>query len=158
MKTSAKGFTLIELMIVVAIVGTLAAIAVPAYQDYTIRAQISEGLNLAAASQAAVEEYYSEQGDWPKKNDEAGLPDKKEIMGKYTKEVAVKDDVIEIKYQNDAHQAIQERKVLLTATDNEGSISWTCEGDGKIKDNHLPAACRAGAAVKKKKKKKKKKK
>ena len=158
MKTSAKGFTLIELMTVVAIVGTLAAIAIPAYQDYTIRAQISEGLNLAAASKAAVQEYYSERGDWPKKNDDAGLPDKKDIVGKYVKEVAVKNDVIEINYGNDAHQAIQKRKVVLTAIDNDGSISWTSEGDGKIKDNHLPAACRAGAAVKKKKKKKKKKK
>ena len=158
MKTSARGFTLVELMVVVAIIGTLAAIAVPAYQDYTIRAQISEGLNLASASQAAVEEYYSERGDWPKNNDDAGLPDKKDIMGKYTKEVAVKDDVIEIEYENDAHLAIQNRKVMLIATDNEGSISWTCESDGNIEDNRLPAACRAGAAVEKKKKKKKKKK
>ena len=158
MKTSAKGFTLIELMTVVAIVGTLAAIAVPAYQDYTIRAQISEGLNLASASQAAVEEYYSEFGDWPKKNDNAGLPDEKEIRGKYTEEVAVKDDAIEIKYGNDAHQAIQERKVLLIATDNDGSISWTCISDGTITNNYLPPACRGGAVAEKKKKKKKKKK
>jgi len=155
MKTSAKGFTLIELMVVVSIVGTLAAIAIPAYQDYTIRAQISEGLNLAAASKAAVEEYYSEHGDWPKKNKDAALPDKKEIMGKYTKEVAVKDNVIEIKYEYDAHQAIQKRKVTLIATDNDGSISWICASDGKIDDNHLPPACRGGAGGGKKKKKKK---
>jgi type IV pilus assembly protein PilA len=153
MKTHAKGFTLVELMIVVSIIGTLAAVAMPAYQDYTIRAQISEGLNLASASQAAVEEYYAEHGDWPKKNGDAGLPDKKEIKGKYTKELAVKNDGIEIKYGNDAHQAIQKRKVVLTATDNNGSISWTCASDGKIEDNHLPAACRGGAKKKKKKKK-----
>ncbi len=154
MKTSAKGFTLIELMIVVAIIVTLAAIAIPAYQDYTIRAQISEGLNLASASKAAVEEYYSEHGDWPKKNDDAGLSDKKDIKGKYTKEVSVKKDDIEIKYGNDAHQAIQKRKVVLTATDNDGSISWTCASDGNIEDNHLPSVCRGGAKKKKKKKKK----
>jgi len=158
MKTSAKGFTLIELMVVVAIVGTLAAIAIPAYQDYTIRAQISEGLTLAAASKAAVEEYYSEYGDWPEKNDNAGLPDKKDIRGKYTEEVAVKDDVIEIKYGNDAHQAIQKGIVMLIATNNDGSISWTCASDSKITDNYLPPACRSGAAVENKKKKKKKKK
>jgi len=150
MQTHAKGFTLIELMIVVAIIGILAAIAIPAYQDYTIRAQISEGLNLAAASKAAIEEYYSENGDWPKKNDDTGLPDKKEITGKYTTEVAVKGDTVEIKYGNDANQVIHKRKVLLIATNNDGSISWTCESDGKIADNHLPAVCRGGKKNKKK--------
>ena len=70
-----KGFTLIELMIVVAIIGVLAAIAIPAYQDYTIRAQVSEGLTLASGAKAAVSEYYMNHGAWPTDNAVAGLAD-----------------------------------------------------------------------------------
>ena len=70
-----KGFTLIELMIVVAIIGILAAIAIPAYQDYTIRAQVSEGLNLAAAAKAAVAESFLNTGEAPADRTEAGFAD-----------------------------------------------------------------------------------
>ena len=73
MKTLQKGFTLIELMIVVAIIGILAAIAIPAYQDYTIRAQVSEGLSLASDIKAGVAEYMAQTGDWPLDLVEAGL-------------------------------------------------------------------------------------
>src|ERR1700716_3656331 len=65
MKAVQKGFTLIELMIVVAIIGILAAIAIPAYQDYTIRAQVTEGLNLAAPVKTAIAEHYANNGTWP---------------------------------------------------------------------------------------------
>jgi type IV pilus assembly protein PilA len=65
MKAVQKGFTLIELMIVVAIIGILAAIAIPAYQDYTIRAQVTEGLNLSASLKANVSEYFAQYGKWP---------------------------------------------------------------------------------------------
>ena len=77
LKTVQKGFTLIELMIVVAIIGILAAIAIPAYQDYTIRSQVTEGLNLAGAVKAAVAETYSQTGLWPTSLLELGivLPD-----------------------------------------------------------------------------------
>ena len=148
MKTNDKGFTLIELMVVVTIIGTLAALAIPAYQNYTIRAQIAEGLTLAAGPQTAVEEYYSEYGDWPANNADAGLSDQEGFKGKYTSEIFVQGNVVEITYSNDdAHHFIRARKVLLTATDNEGSISWSCLGDGNIKNKHLPPICRGDEEV-----------
>ena len=142
MKKDQHGFTLIELMIVVAIIGILASIAMPAYQDYTIRAQISEGLTLSSAAKSAVSEYYMERGAWPTDNDEAGRADKHDIIGKYTEHVGVEDNVIDIKYGYDAHTKIFDERIELTAVDNGGSISWTCASAGLIQANHLPAACR----------------
>ncbi len=75
LKTVQKGFTLIELMIVVAIIGILAAIAIPAYQDYTIRSQVTEGLNLVGAVKAAVAERYAQTGVWPLTLTELGIVD-----------------------------------------------------------------------------------
>ena len=147
-----RAFTLIELMIVVAIVGTLAALAIPAYQDYTIRAQVAEGLSLAAGAQAAVEEFYSESGAWPTDNAAAGLAGQDDITGKYTDRVSVSDNVIDIRYGLDAHQNITGDIVSLAAVDNDGSISWTCTS-ADINDNRLPRACRTGAAPKGSKKK-----
>ncbi len=142
MKKEQQGFTLIELMIVVAIIGILAAIAMPAYQDYTIRAQISEGLSLSAGAKSAISEYFMDRGAWPADNTTAGLADKHDIIGKYTEHVDVEDNVIEIKYGYDAHTKIFDEKIELTAVDNAGSISWTCASAGTIRTNHLPAACR----------------
>ncbi|HFB0708305.1 TPA: pilin [Neisseria gonorrhoeae] len=73
MNTLQKGFTLIELMIVIAIVGILAAVALPAYQDYTARAQVSEAILLAEGQKSAVTEYYLNHGTWPENNDSAGV-------------------------------------------------------------------------------------
>ncbi len=147
MRTTESGFTLIELMVVVAIVGTLAALAIPAYQDYTIRAQVAEGITLAAGAKAAISEFVSENGSWPKKNKDAGLADKKDIRGKYTDEIKVKKDgVIEIKYGSDAHTYLNKKKLKLIATTVAGSVEWDCISTGKAKDKidrkYLPAACR----------------
>ena len=142
MKKEQRGFTLIELMIVVAIIGILAVIAIPVYRSYTIRAQISEGLTLSAGAKEAVSEYFMDRGVWPADNAEAGLAEKDDIMGKYTDEVAVKDNVIEIKFGHDASTIIFDEKIILTAVDSAGSISWTCASAGIIQPRHLPAACR----------------
>ena len=72
MKAVQKGFTLIELMIVVAIIGILAAIAIPAYQNYTIRAQVTEGLNLADGWKTSVGEFYAQNGTFPAGSSTAG--------------------------------------------------------------------------------------
>ncbi len=142
MNNEQQGFTLIELMIVVAIIGILAAIAIPAYLDYTIRAQISEGLTLAAGAKVAVSEYFLERGAWPTDNTEAGLADKHDIVGSYTEHISVEDNVIEIKFGYDAHTVIFDEKIELTAVDNTGSVGWTCTSAGVIQPKHLPAACR----------------
>ncbi len=138
-----QGFTLIELMIVVAIIGILAAIAIPAYQDYTIRAQVSEGLNLTGACKAAVTEYYQDQGVFPADNKTAGLEEKANIKGKYTQQVEViAGGKCAAKYGLEANANIKDAILTMTPLDNKGSISWDCTGDATLVNKWLPAACR----------------
>ncbi|ENW9867478.1 pilin, partial [Neisseria gonorrhoeae] len=94
MNTLQKGFTLIELMIVIAIVGILAAVALPAYQDYTARAQVSEAILLAEGQKSAVTEYYLNHGKWPADNGAAGVASASEIKGKYVQKVEVNNGVV----------------------------------------------------------------
>ncbi|ENS8332839.1 pilin [Neisseria gonorrhoeae] len=115
MNTLQKGFTLIELMIVIAIVGILAAVALPAYQDYTARAQVSEAILLAEGQKSAVTEYYLNHGKWPENNTSAGVASATDIKGKYVESVTVANGV-----------------VTADATGN----------DGKIDTKHLPSTCR----------------
>ena len=139
-----QGFTLIELMIVVAIIGILAAIAIPAYQDYTIRAQVSEGLNLTGACKAAVTEYYQDQGVFPADNVTAGLEAAANIRGKYTTQVAVgAGGVCAATYGNEANANINGAVLSMTPLDNQGSVSWDCTGDATLVNKWLPAACRS---------------
>ena len=142
-----QGFTLIELMIVVAIIGILAAIAIPAYQDYTIRAQVAEGLSLSAAAKAAVAEFYQDQGTYPTDNNNAGLEAAANISGKYVTSVTVgnANGVITVLYnQGDVNANIATATLTLTANDNAGSIDWTCAGGNILggSPKWLPAACR----------------
>ena len=139
-----QGFTLIELMIVVAIIGILAAIAIPAYQDYTIRAQVSEGLNLSGGAKAAVSEFRMDRGTWPSDNTAAGIATTStDISGKYVEGVGVAQGVISVTYGNDAHQILQAANAVLVMSPvaQTGSVEWICRST-TIADKHLPAACR----------------
>ena len=140
-----QGFTLIELMIVVAIIGILAAIAIPAYQDYTIRAQVSEGLNLSGGAKAAVSEFYMDRGDWPSDNTAAGLTTTPEdISGKYVESVAVGTGIITVTYGNDANALLTSTPstLLMSPIAQGGSVEWVCKAGNAIQNKHLPAACR----------------
>jgi len=142
MKKMQQGFTLIELMIVVAIIGILAAIAIPAYQDYTIRAQVSEGINLASGAKAAIAEYFMDTGDLPGSNSAAGLEDSSNIVGNYTTDVAVgANGVVTVTYGDQANSQIDGLTLLLSPATNAGSVQWTCSA-GDLLPKHVPSACR----------------
>ncbi len=143
MRKNQWGFTLIELMIVVAIIGILAAIAIPMYLDYTTRSQIAEGLNVAGGAKSAVTEFYQDRVTFPANNAEAGLDTPVNITGKYVVSVSADSSgVITILYGNAAHLFISGETVLLTATDNVGSVGWACASGGVIQAKHMPSACR----------------
>jgi type IV pilus assembly protein PilA len=168
MKKVQQGFTLIELMIVVAIIGILAAIAIPAYQDYTIRAQVTEGLTLAGAAKAAVAESFSNTGIPPATRTDAGMSaNATDTSGKYVVSVEVTDGAITITYGNEANAVIGSTNETLTLTPYESadlSVVWRC-GDApapagtvllgtaggtptayiapSIDPKYVPAACRA---------------
>ncbi|HGO7784085.1 TPA: pilin, partial [Neisseria meningitidis] len=128
MNTLQKGFTLIELMIVIAIVGILAAVALPAYQDYTARAQVSEAILLAEGQKSAVTEYYLNHGIWPKNNTSAGVASSAtDIKGKYVKSVEVKNGVVTAEMKSSGvNKEIQGKKLSLWAKRQDGSVKWFC--------------------------------
>ncbi|MEF1619373.1 pilin, partial [Neisseria gonorrhoeae] len=122
MNTLQKGFTLIELMIVIAIVGILAAVALPAYQDYTARAQVSEAILLAEGQKSAVTEYYLNNGKWPEDNDKAGVASASKIIGKYVKQVEVNNGVVTAEMKSDGvNKEIKDKRLSLWARRQDGS-------------------------------------
>ncbi|EMS5512563.1 pilin, partial [Neisseria gonorrhoeae] len=127
MNTLQKGFTLIELMIVIAIVGILAAVALPAYQDYTARAQVSEAILLAEGQKSAVTEYYLNHGEWPENNTSAGVASPSDIKGKYVESVTVTNGVVTAKMlSSGVNKEIKNKKLSLWARRQDGSVKWFC--------------------------------
>jgi type IV pilus assembly protein PilA len=134
------GFTLIELMIVVAIIAILAAIALPAYQDYVARAQVSEGLGLATSAKVAIASYYGDYGQFPTNNAAAGMSSAASIKGKYVSSVTI-DGTGRIRVAFDPANAsakISGETLTLQVQDNNGSLSWQCAG---LPGKYLPASC-----------------
>ncbi|MCB1917759.1 MAG: pilin [Rhodocyclaceae bacterium] len=145
MKRVQQGFTLIELMIVVAIIGILAAVALPAYQDYTIRSKVSEGLTLAAAAKAAVTETNASTGALPATNAAAGLPAAADISGNSVTSVGVgANGVITITYNATlgGSPSFNNSTIALTPTVTNGSVTWACAVDDATKNKYVPANCR----------------
>ncbi len=148
-KSVQKGFTLIELMIVVAIIGILAAIAIPAYQDYTIRAQVTEGLNLASDLKASIGELYADRGAGEGiDSGDLGLPAATDKEGKYVTQIDVESGTIEITFGNDANTKIDGSILTLVPEVNANEdIVWYCGGaDTTLLEKYLPASCRGNTA------------
>ncbi len=150
-----QGFTLIELMIVVAIIGILAAIAIPAYQDYTIRSQASEGPELSSGLKTTIAEFFADRGAWPANNAALGINNV--IEGSYVSGIVSAGGVITVTYGNKANAANLAGGLLTIrpSVSAAGDIAWICGGsatpgatvpvgaDGTtVLAKYLPSACR----------------
>lgn len=136
-----KGFTLIELMIVVAIIGILAAIALPAYQDYTARSQMAEAMTLASGARTSVTEYWTSEGELPADNAAAGLADASDITGNYVNDVEVDEGVITATMKSSGvASGIASATLVLSPVTSVGSVTWTCSGSADAK--YYPSSCR----------------
>lgn len=148
MKAMQKGFTLIELMIVVAIIGILAAVALPAYQDYTARSQVSEAIVLFEGPKGGVAEFWSNKGAYPAGNISAGVAIPASISGKYVSNVAIASTGVitaQMKPAGKVAKGLEDKTISLSPTTSAGSIKWVCKKGvtgTAMADKYLPSSCR----------------
>jgi type IV pilus assembly protein PilA len=146
MKAMQKGFTLIELMIVVAIIGILAAVALPAYQDYTARAQVSEAPSLFEGPKSGIVEFWSNKGGFPLNNESAGVATAASISGKYVSNVVIASGVItaQMKGTGQVAKGLEAATIQLSPVTSAGSIKWVCKAGGAtpMKAKYMPSSCR----------------
>ncbi|WP_458072350.1 pilin [Rhodanobacter sp. BL-MT-08] len=138
-----SGFTLIELMIVVAIIALLAAIAIPAYQDYLIRAEVTEGWSLSSGAKAAVWDYFSNHGTLPADNPTAGLVSSSSINGNYVTSVTISSGRIIAAFggRKVNPKLASTMTLMLSPTPSVGSMAWTCSS-ATVPARYLPSSCR----------------
>lgn len=128
--TQARGFTLIELMVVVAIIGILASVAIPSYSDYTIRAQVAEALMLVDEVKPSIRDFYKDRGSFPANNEIAGVPASEYLLGQYVSGIEVIDGAMHVEFGNKAHTRLAGMTLSirpLYVTESPTSpISWNC--------------------------------
>ena len=140
MKKLQKGFTLMELMIVVAIIGILAALAIPAYNNYITRSRVSEGLQIANVARTGVADYHNMHNSWAGSNSAARVPIPANIAGTYVSSVSIGTNGVVTMSFNSGDTNLSGKTMTLTPSNNDGSISWTCNASN-ISAKFLPSQC-----------------
>jgi len=146
MRKIQQGFTLIELMIVVAIVGILAAIAIPSYQDYTVRSKITEGINAVDAAKTSVSEFYTSQGHMPNSAASAGItsPSTNIIQGLTYAQASTNNATLSLAFKAVGGSMTAGQTLVYAGYGSSTGVTWTCTNgaSGQIQSKYKPANCR----------------